>query len=197
MIFPGWIAYASFALLLFLVIPTARLSNRAKLVALAAALIIGAVPLPGGLPLAGYLRAFTDELAITTVLIMAAAVLQRLGWVPAAPPVQRLQVFGFFILAGLLLYPAALGVSMTDPYRWGYVPAPLIAMVAVVALASVWFGNRRLAVLLTLATLAYALRLKASPNYWDYLLDPLLVCFAVAVFIRAAAGRWLLRSPSV
>lgn len=196
MIFPGWIAYATFALLFFLLIPTARLSNRARFGVLAAALIIGVIPLPGGLSLAGYLRAFTDELAITSLLIMAAAVMQRLGWMPAIAQAQRLQLFGFFIVAGLVLYPAALGVGMTDPYRWGYVPAPLIALTGGVALASVWFGNRRLALLLTLATLAYVLRLKASPNYWDYLLDPLLVCFAVAVFVREAMVRLMRRSPA-
>lgn len=196
MIVPGWIAYATFALVFFLLVPTARLSNRARLGVLAAALVIGAIPLPGGLPLAGYLRAFTDELAITTLLIMTSAVMQRLGWMPVIPQGQRLQLFGFFIIAGLVLYPAALGVGMTDPYSWGYVPAPLIALTGGVALASVWFGNRRLALLLTLATLAYALRLKASPNYWDYLLDPLLVCFAVAVFVREAMVRFGRRSAA-
>lgn len=196
MIFPGWIAYASFALLLFLLVPTARLSNRTRLIVLAATLIIGAVPLPGGLPLAGYLRAFTDDLAMTTVLIMASAVLHRLGWMAAPSTAHRLQLFGFFILVGFLLYPAALGLGMTDPYRWGYVPAPLIACVGVIALIAVWFGNRRFALLLTLATFAYALRLKASPNYWDYLVDPLLVCFAVAVFVREVLVRLMRRSPA-
>ncbi len=184
MIVTSWVAYASFALLVFLLLPTRSLSRRGQLAVLGAAVAIGAVPLPGGMPVAGYLRALTDDLAITSVALLTAAALQRLGWLQTPPIAHQLQCYGFFVVAGLILYPAALGIGMVDPYRWGYDPLALIGVAGAVALLMAWLGNRQLAAVLAIASLAYALRLKASTNYWDYLVDPLVVLFAVGALLR-------------
>ncbi|SDR84642.1 hypothetical protein SAMN05216421_0437 [Halopseudomonas xinjiangensis] len=184
MIITSWIAYASFALLLFVLLPTRALSRRSQLAVLGAALAIGAVPVSGGMPLAGYLRALTDDLAITSVALLAAAALHRLGWLSTPSSADRLQCYVFFIAAGLILYPAALGVGMTDPYRWGYDPLMLIVVVGALALLMVWWGNRQLAAVLAIASLAYALRLKSSTNFWDYIVDPLVVLFAIGALLR-------------
>ncbi|UAW99178.1 hypothetical protein KEM63_04180 [Halopseudomonas nanhaiensis] len=186
MIFTSWVAYLSFAFIVFLIIPTARLAPVARWGILLAALLIGAVPLPGGMPLAGYVRAVTDDLAITTLALLGAATLQRLGWLGSPRSWHQLQTYLLFVIAGVVLYPAALGMSMFDPYRWGYTPMILIGVTGAIALAMVCLENRRLAVVLSLATVAFALQLKASPNYWDYIVDPLLVLFAVV-----ATARWM------
>lgn len=179
MISSTWIAYVSFALLLFLLLPVGRLPVAWRGVVLAAALVLGAVPLPWGLSLAGYLRAFTDDLAITSLVALTAAALVRLGWLAPSLPQQRLERCLLFALMGLLLYPAAMGVGMLDPYRWGYHPDGLLMVMAALTLLALWRGNTLTVVMLTLATLGYALELKASSNYWDYLLDPFIVLFAL------------------
>jgi hypothetical protein len=49
-----------------------------------------------------------------------------------------------------------------------------------------WLG----AAALLLATLAFALRLKASENYWDYLLDPFLALYCLGA-LACAGVQWL------
>lgn len=189
MIVTSWVAYASFALIAFLLLPTSRLSRSGRLGVLVAALAVGAIPLPGGMPMAGYVRAVTDDLAITSLALLAALTLQRLEWLNAPASRHQLQTYILFIAAGLVLYPASLGMSMLDPYRWGYSPLALIGITGAVALVMVWLENRRLAVALVVATLAYGLQLKASPNYWDYVVDPLIVLFAIVALVRWIALR--------
>ncbi|KAF2410000.1 hypothetical protein PSAN_24230 [Pseudomonas antarctica] len=48
-----------------------------------------------------------------------------------------------------------------------------------VALLMLWLCNALAVWMLAIGTLAFALRLKASENYWDYLVDPLLAGYCV------------------
>ncbi len=179
MILTTWIAYLAFALLLFLLLPLSRLPIGWRWAFLAATFVLGALPLIDGLSLAGYLRAFTDDLAITSLVALSAAALVRLGWLPPQALQHKFESCLLFVLMGLLLYPAAMGLGMLDPYRWGYSSDGLLLAVAVLTLLMLWRGNLLAVLMLTLATLGYALELKASGNYWDYLLDPFIVLFSL------------------
>lgn len=179
MILTTWVAYLAFALLLFLLLPVSRLPVGWRWAVLVVALVLGALPLIDGLSLAGYLRAFTDDLAITSLVALSAATLVRLGWLSSPVRQHKLECYLLFALMGLALYPAAMGLGMLDPYRLGYSPDGLLLVVAVLTLLMLWRGNLLAVLMLTLATLGYALELKASGNYWDYLLDPFIVLFAL------------------
>jgi hypothetical protein len=52
---------------------------------------------------------------------------------------------------------------------------------AVLILQRSWLG----ALALVLATLAFALRLGASENYWDYLIDPYLALYSLGALLSA------------
>lgn len=179
MIDAGWMAYLTFALVIFLLLPTARLTPGRQLLLLPVLVVLGALPLPTDLSLAGYLRGLTDDLAFTTLVLLVAAVLVRLRWLPAWSAATRWQLYGLFALAGMLFYPLALGLGMLDPYRWGFQPQMLLLLVGALCLLLLWAGNLLLVAMLCLATLAYVLGLKGSVNYWDYLLDPFIVLYAV------------------
>lgn len=186
MIVSGWIAYLSFALLVFLLLPTARLAASRQLLLLMVLLVLGGLPLPTDLSLAGYLRGLTDDLAITTLVLLVAATLVRLRWLPVWSVASGWQLHGLFALTGLLFYPLALGLGMLDPYRWGFQPQALIVGVALLTLLLLWMGNLLLVAMLSLATLAFALQIKGSANYWDYLLDPFIVLYAVCGLLHKA-----------
>jgi hypothetical protein len=85
----------------------------------------------------------------------------------------------FGALAGLALYPFALGLGRFDPYEWGWGFSPLFVMSAVLTAWLLWKYNR-FGLLLLLAIGVYHLRLLESRNYWDYLLDPV-YCLASIV----------------
>jgi hypothetical protein len=140
--------------------------------------VVSVIPI-NELPLAAYVRSFTDDLAISTLVLLGWVALSRLGVVqPLARPhqVQMLLLFG---LLSLVLYPATLGLTYFDPYRLGFNPRPMIVLVAVAALLMLWLRNALAVWMLVIGTLAFALRLKASENYWDYLVDPLLAGYCV------------------
>ncbi|MDP3366191.1 MAG: hypothetical protein Q8S49_09215, partial [Pseudomonas sp.] len=108
---------------------------------------------------------------------------------------DRLASLALFTGLAVLLYPAALGLSYADPYQLGFEPRPMLLVLgllcAVLILQRSWLG----ALALVLATLAFALRLGASENYWDYLIDPYLALYSLGALLSAGV-RWLLARPT-
>ncbi|MBU1332243.1 MAG: hypothetical protein KJ884_14485 [Gammaproteobacteria bacterium] len=183
-----WLAHLAFTLLAFLCISRWGRGLGVQSAKLLACALLGGLPV-AGLSLALHLRTYTDDLAISSLVLLACAVLQRFGLPPAASR-DRLLSLGLLFGLAVLLYPAALGLSYSDPYQLGYAPRPMLLVLGLLslmlALGRCWLG----AALLLLATLAFTLRLKASTNYWDYLLDPFLALYCLGVLARAAV-HWL------
>ncbi|KPY35216.1 MULTISPECIES: hypothetical protein [Pseudomonas syringae group] len=150
-----------------------------------------------GLTMAAYARSLTDDLAISSLVVLAWLTLNRLGVIKPMGASHRLVVLLVFAAMAFALYPATLGLTYFDPYRWGYNPRTMIIIVAVIALGLVCLRNVLGVVMLSAATLAFTFRIKPSENYWDYLIDPLLalyccvalVCLAVRYVYRRAMGR--------
>ncbi|MFK7702102.1 hypothetical protein [Pseudomonas caspiana] len=188
-----WQAHLFFSLTLFIVAASWVANLKWRLIILASASVLGFVSLDG-LSLAAYVRSFTDDLAITTAIVLVWLSLQRLGVkLPGVGRPGTVVVIVFAALA-LVLYPATLGLSYSDPYRLGFNPRPLIIAVAVIAFGLLYLRNGLGVVMLAGATLAFAVRSKPSENYWDYLIDPLLALYCcVALVLMIARGiyrRW-------
>ncbi|PKA69200.1 hypothetical protein ATI02_2028 [Pseudomonas baetica] len=193
-----WQAHLFFSLALFLVAAPLTQSLKWRLVMLASASALSFVS-HNGLSLAAYVRSFTDDLAITTTIVLVWLTLQRLGMkLPGTARPGAVVVIVFAALA-LFLYPATLGLSYSDPYRLGFNPHPLIIAVATIAFGLLYLRNGLGVVMLAGATLAFAVRTKPSENYWDYLIDPLLAlycCVALVVMVmRGIYRRWRSRQP--
>jgi hypothetical protein len=88
-------------------------------------------------------------------------------------------------LVAIVFYPLALGVSMLDPYAWGYGSFILLAAVIVTALIAWLAGSNRIAIILAMAILAWAAGWHESANLWDYILDPFLGLWALGSLIRS------------
>ncbi|ROM85055.1 MULTISPECIES: hypothetical protein [Pseudomonas] len=173
-----WQAHLSFVLLGFVLLSTLRFTApwRPWLLPMLAAVSFVQV---NELPLAAYVRSFTDDLAISTLVLLAWVVLNRLGVVPPLARRHQVQMWLLFGLLSLVLYPATLGLTYFDPYRWGFNPRPMIVLVAAATLLMLWLRHALAVGMLAIGTLAFALRLKASENYWDYLVDPLLAGYCL------------------
>ncbi|MFC6296260.1 hypothetical protein GNF76_03270 [Pseudomonas sp. CCM 7893] len=186
-----WQAHLSFVLLGFVLLSALRFTApwRPWLLPLLAA--VSFIPI-NELPLAAYVRSFTDDLAISTLVLLAWVGLCRLGVVQPLNGRHRLQVLLLFGALSLMLYPATLGLTYFDPYRWGFNPRPMIVLMGVAALVMLALRNTLAVWMLAAGTLAFALRLKASENYWDYVVDPLLAgyCLVAGVWMLAIAA-WL------
>jgi hypothetical protein len=182
-----WQAHASFAMIIFLILPSFGLNRGWRIALLLALLAISFIPL-GGLSLAVYLRSHIDDLAITSLVFMGWGCLRRLGVLPPAQHGQT-SVLILFAAMALVLYPATMGLSDLDPYRLGYSPRPLLIFIALLTLSLFYLRNGLAVVMLASATLAFVVGIKPSHNYWDYLVDPLLGLYCCLALLMLAA-RW-------
>ena len=182
-----WQAHISFTLIIFLVLPSFGLKTTARITLLIALLAASFIPL-GGLSLAAYLRSHIDDLAVTTLVFMAWGCLRRLGFLPPAQQ-STTSVLIVFAAMALVLYPATLGLSYLDPYRFGFSPRPLLIFVALLTAGLFYLRSYLAVVMLASATLAFIVGVKPSHNYWDYLVDPLLGLYCCAALLMLAV-RW-------
>ncbi|MBV4522090.1 hypothetical protein KVG88_18680 [Pseudomonas sp. SWRI74] len=183
-----WQAHVSFAMIIFLLLPSFGLNRYWRIAVLGALLAASFIPLDG-LSMAVYLRSHIDDLAITTMVFMAWGCLRRLGFLAPAQQ-DKTGVLILFALLGLVLYPATLGMSDLDPYRFGYSPRPMLVFFALLTLGLFYLRNTLAVVMLACATLAFVVGIKPSQNYWDYLVDPLLGLYCCAALVLLFV-RWM------
>lgn len=184
-----WQAHISFAMILFLLLPSFGLSKAWRVALLLALLAVSFIPLDG-LTLAAYLRSHIDDLAVTTLVFMAWGCLRRMDVLPPAQQGQKTSVLILFAVMALALYPATLGLSDLDPYRFGFSPRPMLVFVALLTLSLFYLRNYLAVVMLAGATLAFVVGIKPSHNYWDYLVDPLLGLYCCLALLVLAIG-WI------
>jgi hypothetical protein len=150
-------------------------------------LAIVAAPV-GGLPLARWLAGVVDHWSVPSAALIASAGIQRLFGIDLLQRKDRQAAWLFGALAGLLLYPLALGLGPFDPYSLGWHFGPLFVSVAVLASVLILRKNR-FGVVLVLAIAAWHLRAVESANYWDCLIDPFYFLFSAG-----ALGSWAWRA---
>ncbi len=184
-----WLPHLAFALLVFLILTRLTRNKSQRGILLAGCLLLSLVPVQG-ISLALQLRTYIGDLSVASLVLLGWATLSRFGLSPASAH-DRLASLALFAGLAVLLYPAALGLSYADPYQLGFEPRPMLMVLgllcAVLIVQRSWLG----VLALVLATLAFALRLGASENYWDYLIDPYLALYSLGALLLAG-GRWLL-----
>ncbi len=186
-------AIAFSGLLLFLLCPVGRLTPNTRIALLIACWIIVAIEL-NGVNLTMVLRGITGDLSIFTVYWLACAATARISNKAAVIPARQIYAaLATVCIGALILYPATLGLSQWDPYRLGYAMSLPLSCGLIIALLFA-FGQRFTAMALSLALLAYALRLLESENLWDYLLDPWLAGYALYRLARSQIGNRRKRS---
>jgi hypothetical protein len=165
--------------------------TRKRLLVVAVMVVLGLFLPVSGLSLAQWLRSVVGDLSILTMLLFLNILAQRLfNRNLLASATQNNLLLGV-ILVGMVFYPLALGVSEFDPYRLGYSP---VLMTVILSLASsiAWMRAKQgLAIILLSPLIAFNLHLLESANLWDYLLDPVLLIYAV---VQSALNIKLLRA---
>jgi len=158
-------------------------------------LLAGLTYLPvGGIDLGGYVYAFTGQLSLTSLALLAGVTTTRLWGVGLLTRHETEALLAGLASLAVVFYPLALGLTRLDPYALGFGDWPMPLAVCVIALLAWVSGRWRLALLLLGAIWAFQLGLGESDNLWDYLLDAWLGLYAVlwSVFVglrRRLAGR--------
>jgi hypothetical protein len=175
---------------LFVRVPRLRALPLPKRAAgLAAMIIVLSIPL-WGVSLAGLVRGITGDLSIATLVLLGLALVRSLTGRALVEEQNRNAMLRAILIAGLLFYPLALGLGMFDPYRLGY--GNLWFMLVLSGLAA-WSSLRYstlFALCIASAVAAWSVGWHESANLWDYLLDPWLVIYALAVQMKHLFARW-------
>ena len=178
-----WLPHLAFTLLVFLIFVRLARNPAQRGILLAGSLLLSLLPVQG-ISLALQLRTYIGDLSISSLVLLSWAMLCRFG-LPGASPRDRLASLALFAGLAVLLYPAALGLSYSDPYQLGFAPRPMLLVLGLLSLVLIiqrsWLG----ALALVLATLAFSLRLNASENYWDYLIDPYLALYSLGALLSS------------
>lgn len=183
---PKVTAHATVALLLFLALAGGALAAahplhgwRSRGVLLLVCLGATGVRIHG-LTAAGWWSGVLPGLSIPTLALLVHAGLRvsgHAGWLRS----HDLRDLGWFgVLAGLLLYPAAMGWGSWDPYAAGWSRSWVVLAAGALCVLAL-LQDRRLGVVLVAAAVAWRLGLLESQNYWDYLVDPLFVLLALVM----------------
>ncbi|MDO9597571.1 MAG: hypothetical protein Q7J47_07610 [Azoarcus sp.] len=157
---------------------------RAVAVLLGIALAIS-IPLADS-SLMGALRGLFAGLSVASLVVLTALFVARVQRGGVFAGGERVSIAVLATVVGVLFYPLALGLGPVDPYAWGYGGATLALIAGGVGLLAWMAGLRVLVLCLVLALPAWRMQLLASPNLWDYLIDPLLAIGALIALIVMA-----------
>ena len=149
--------------------------------------IVAAIPFRGLRP-AGWLLGVMPGCSIPLLVLLLHGCLKACEGPPLLNPSGLRTVAWFGIATGLILYPGSLGWGSWDPYAAGWGARWLFAVVGTLAAACLLVRNG-LGIVLLAAITAWHLGILESRNYWDYLVDPmlLLVCLPLAIHRRAVS----------
>lgn len=148
-----------------------------------------------GLPLARYLIGFNANFSIPLLALVADGLVRNGLGRELLRAAERKALWYSAALIGIVFYPLALGFGQFDPYAWGWRLSPLFAGVGLGAAVLIWRGNRCGFVLLA-AIAAWQIGFLESRNYWDYLLDPILVICALAISVKNLATNFRVKTKS-
>lgn len=160
-------------------------SQSVRQIAAPVLMLVLLIPLPE-FNLTHYLRVFTGDLSISSLVIFGLVLVGELLNKARAivGEKQVLEASVFIVITALLLYPTALGLTYFDMYRFGFYPIILGPVVFALFAATLWYGRLLAAGLLATAFLSFSLGFLESDNLWDYLLDPVLTIYCLALVIR-------------
>lgn len=121
------------------------------------------------------------------LLLVVLAVSATTGWRVEALPEYRFATL-VLAVAGLSLYPGAMGFLDRDPYVVGYSGYLLPSALALVIVYALWRGYLLTAFALNAGIATFLLNAGASRNLWDYVMDPIAWLIGCATWLAFAAG---------
>ena len=154
------------------------------LIALASGVLV-VLPI-GGLPVGRWLTTFFPNPSIPLTALLFSRTVKHSFQIKLLDSKALHTCRLFSLLAGVALYPMALGAGPFDPYSAGWHFSWLFVLLLVITLGLLLFKNRFSIVLLA-SILAYNLHLLESSNFWDYLIDPVLVFISIGIVISQIA----------
>ena len=150
---------------------------------------LGTLMIPvAGLPLARMLAAVMDHWSVPLLALLVAGVAKTFFDAELLRREDRRAMWVFGVLAGVLLYPLALGIGSIDPFAYGWHFGPLFVLVGCVAMLLQWWRNR-FGIVMLLAIFAWLAGVAESGNLWDCLTDPVFFFVSVGALVKSVVTK--------
>lgn len=172
----GLLAHALIFGAIAALLPLGILRQKAALAATAVALVMGIAPGLHGI------------FGTPSLTLLQLALLQLAHKTPS--PFTLRPAIGVLLFA-LVFYPTAWGIGPLDPYALGFQPWAILMALLPIAAAMHWRKMHTGLLILAVDLTAYATGI--FPNFWDVLIDPLLVVLAFSIVARHGALRFSAR----
>ena len=131
-----------------------------------------------------YVRSVFGDCSITALFFYAALMLQQnFSW-QLYQENELVLLRRLVLVAAILLYPFALGLTQYDSYSTGFTSPWLLAVLLVLTLFCWYKKYYFLAMTLTAGVTAWSLQLLESLNLWDYMIDPALLLIMILTWLR-------------
>ncbi len=175
--------------LLFIWLPIKKLSIQQKSLLIIGLCIVCWVPI-SSINIAGYVRAVSGDISMVSLCWLLSACFTQFTNTPLISSTDRIRNAGVVTLLALILYPATLGLTQTDPYAWGYAPTVLLGCIAALCVGLWWLNIQHLALWIALAVLGFSVNAMESTNLWDYLIDPWIGMLAIGICVKDLKRRF-------
>ena len=142
--------------------------------------VVSLIPV-GGLYLFEYFISLVGHLSITTMVLLSATLSETLLRQKLIDTRERLLLCLVIAVAAIVLYPSAYGILSFSTYALGFGSLPFISALLLLAIIFTAFQKHMAALIIFLSALAFDLNLLSTGNLWDYLIDPLVVIYAVVI----------------
>ncbi|MCK5360943.1 MAG: hypothetical protein KAJ95_09980 [Gammaproteobacteria bacterium] len=160
---------------------TLSLSKKWRWVIVLCLILLSLIPVAGS-SLWLWISGATGQLSIVSLLVLFAFIVRSLTSGNLLETRSRQQLYYLILLAGLLLYPASLGLAMYDPYTLGF-GIELSLFLLLLSMIYWFLKYRQLAVIILIVVAAESAGVLTSANTWDYFIDPLLWLFSPVLLI--------------
>jgi len=193
-----YIGYFQYSLVLILIaflgVDKAGLDRNYKIVTGTTLLLLGFYNFSNN-SILEYLLGIFGQLSISTTLLLIALVISNFSSFSLVNSRDKKSLLFLVVAIGVVFYPMTLGLTLTDPYRFGFQPN-LLASVFLMAAILIWFlGYRFLAVCILAASISHEIGLLESDNYWDNLFDIYLFIYGMIYFVVAIFRKKIILHP--
>jgi len=161
--------------------PIFRWAPQYKLLFLIASSLLALIPF-GGISAARMLVSFNYSYSMGLIIILLVTVIKIFFNVLLFSHQDSLYLSIFNIVLGIILYTTSLGFIPYDIYYYGYNFWPLFFIIFVLIIIPVFAGSRLQWVFIAYI-LWWNLKLIPSPNFFDYLIDPLLFFISTGIVV--------------
>jgi len=152
------------------------------------ALIVLSIPVPStGWNGFAWVRVLEPNPSFTLTALLGIALWERISHKRIFRTGDWNAAWIFGTASALLLYPMGLGLTLLDPYSWGWWPR--IPILIAVAAAMLILRGSRFGILLLLPFAGFLIGLQESTNFWDAVIDPFYAIFSILAVIATTAFR--------